>query len=125
MFGKMYNQKLMLWAAGIFFVGFNVLFGGMMWAGFKGMPRRYADYLPEFQLYQVFATVGSWIMVGGLLLIFGHLVYCLFKGDPAPDNPWGGATLEWQTRTPPPLLNFETPPTLTRQAYEYPIQVEP
>jgi cytochrome c oxidase subunit 1 len=124
MFGKMYNQKLMLWAAGIFFVGFNLLFGGMMWAGLKGMPRRYADYLPQFEPYQELATVGSWIMVGGLLLVFGHLVYCLFKGDPAPDNPWGGATLEWQTRTPPPLLNFETPPALIRQAYEYPVQVE-
>ena len=58
-------------------------------------------------------------------MIFGNLFYSLFKGEKVTnDNPWGGMTFEWQTRTPPPLLNFDTPPVMTRGPYEYPEEVE-
>ncbi len=45
----MYNEKLAYWALGFTFVGFNVLYGAMLTVGVKGMPRRYYDYLPEFE----------------------------------------------------------------------------
>jgi len=90
----------------------------------EGMPRRYADYVPEYQSMHRMATMGSWIMVAGILLMMGHLLYSIFKGKKAEDDPWGGATLEWTTQTPPPLLNFVEPPVMTRGAYEYPDEVE-
>jgi cytochrome c oxidase subunit I+III len=31
------------------------------------------------------------------------------RGTPATDNPWGGATLEWATSSPPPAGNFAEP----------------
>ena len=124
MFGRMYNNKIIYWSALLFFIGFNALYGAMKWMGMKGMPRRYADYLPEYQSMHRMATVGSWIMVAGIVLLFGHLFYSMFKGKKAADNPWGGATLEWTTQTPPPLLNFVEPPIVTRGAYEYPDEVE-
>ena len=34
-------------------------------------------------------------------------------------NPWGAKGLEWQTSSPPPVLNFETPPVVTEEAYAY------
>ena len=40
------------------------------------------------------------------------------------DNPWGGATLEWRTQTPPPTLNFVRPPAMSRGAYQYPVDLE-
>ena len=35
------------------------------------------------------------------------------------DNPWHSTTLEWQTPTPPPHGNFETPVEVFRGPYEY------
>jgi cytochrome c oxidase subunit 1 len=55
--------------------------------------------------------------------MFANLVYSLFKGAPAPANPWGGQTLEWKTASPPPTLNFDGPPDLSTGAYEYPVEV--
>jgi len=124
MFGRMYNNKIIYLCGIVFFIGFNTLYGTMKWLGIKGMPRRYADYVPEYEPLNRMASCGGYIMIASILLFFGHLFYCLFKGRRAPDNPWGGATLEWTTHTPPPLLNFDEPPVVTRQAYEYPDEVE-
>ena len=55
----------------------------------------------------------------------GNLLQALRKGEKAPDNPWGGTTLEWQTRTPPPLENFDVFPVVTGRPYDYPEEVEP
>ena len=41
------------------------------------------------------------------------LVHSLLKGRKAPSNPWGSATLEWQTASPPTLHNFDKDPVLT------------
>ena len=39
-------------------------------------------------------------------------------------DPWGGATLEWRTATPPPVPNFEGEPELARGPYDYPVEVD-
>ena len=41
-----------------------------------------------------------------------YLLHSLVKGRRAPDNPWGGATLEWRCSSPPRYDNFETTPTV-------------
>jgi cytochrome c oxidase subunit I len=35
------------------------------------------------------------------------------------DNPWDATTLEWATPTPPPHGNFDHPPEVYRDPYEY------
>ena len=40
-----------------------------------------------------------------------------FPGKKAPQNPWGGVTLEWQIATPPPLENFAEIPTMDKRPY--------
>ncbi len=124
MFGKMYNLKLAQILALLFFLGFNLTYFPLFLAGLGGMPRRYADYLPDYTLFHRLSTLGAWLMVATLVAITANLVYSLFKGKPAPDNPWGGATLEWRTHTPPPTLNFDGEPDMSRGAYEYPTEVE-
>ena len=52
--------------------------------GYMGMPRRYYDYLPEFQIYHVIATVGSWILALGLLIMAINLLVSLRRGGKAP-----------------------------------------
>ncbi len=123
MFGKMYDFRVAYTAAGIFFFGFCMTYLPLGFAGAAGMPRRSADYLPEYEIYHRLSTIGSWFLYGSLLLMFGNLVYALFKGKPAPADPWGGATLEWRTASPPPVLNFVGEPDLNRGAYEYPVEV--
>ncbi|HSD62727.1 MAG TPA: cbb3-type cytochrome c oxidase subunit I, partial [Ignavibacteriaceae bacterium] len=66
MFGRMYNKKTAKVAFWILFVGFNTLYFPMFIMGWLGMPRRYYDYLPQYQPYHVISTVGSWILITGL-----------------------------------------------------------
>jgi len=118
-YGKMYNKKVATTAWGILFIGFNVLYFPMLVLGIMGMPRRYFDYLPEYQLGHVISTVGSWIVAVGLILMFYNLYRGIKKGEPAGKNPWNAATLEWTTQSPPPKLNFIKEPQLTRGPYDY------
>jgi len=117
MFGKMYNEKVSMIACTMFVIGFNMLYFTMFILGYMGMPRRYYDYLPQFQGYQVHATIGSWIMVAGLVLMIGNLIRALAKGPKAPVNPWGGTTLEWRVPSPPPVENFDEVPLVTGGPY--------
>jgi cytochrome c oxidase subunit 1 len=121
MFGKMYNEKLAIWATPFIFIGFNMLYFTMFILGYKGMPRRYWSYLPEYQTLHIISTVGSWILITGLAIMFGNLIYSLFKGKPAEANPWGGVTLEWQIPSPPPAENFEEIPVVNHGPYDFSI----
>lgn len=117
--GRMYNKKVAKGALAMMFVGFNMLYFTMFILGYLGMPRRYYDYLPEFAPMQIFATVGSWVLVTGIIIMFTNLFIAMRRGKKAPANPWGGMTLEWQIPSPPPLLNFEKMPTIKYGPYDY------
>ena len=119
MFGKMYSKKAIYASWFPMFVGFNLLYFGMLILGMMGMPRRYYVHLPQFHTMHVVATVGSWLLVLGLLMYFGALLYAIFKGEKAEDNPWGGVTLEWTIPSPPPQENFEEIPTITHGPYDF------
>jgi len=123
MFGRLYRKDIALVAAAIFFIGFNTLYLPLGAAGLAGMPRRYADYLPEYTIYHRISTIGSWITISAILLMFGNLLHGLLRGKKAGENPWGGTTLEWMTTTPPPVENFEKTPVITGGPYQYPIEV--
>ncbi len=119
MFGRMYDWKRAVWAWLILFIGFNVLYFPMLILGWEGMPRRYYDYPPQFHTLHLISTIGSWILIAGLIFIFFNLIQGLRKGQRAGDNPWGGATLEWQISSPPPINNFEKIPVVERGPYEF------
>ncbi|MCX6149897.1 MAG: cbb3-type cytochrome c oxidase subunit I [Ignavibacteriales bacterium] len=119
MFGKMYNEKISKISVAIITWGFLQLYFPFFILGYEGMPRRYFDYLPQFQTLHVISTIGSWIMVSGILLMFYNLFNGLRKGEKAEMNPWGGMTLEWTIPSPPPLENFEKIPTITHGPYDY------
>ncbi|RKZ14193.1 cytochrome c oxidase subunit I, partial [bacterium] len=118
-FGRMYDKKTAMTAWGLIFVGFNALYFPMLIMGILGMPRRYADYLPEFQPYHMASTIGSWILAVGLIMMIANLIRGARSGAKAPDNPWGSTTLEWQTTSPPPQLNFARFPENPGDPYDY------
>lgn len=119
MFGKMYNAKVANTALVFMVVGFNMLYFTFFILGYLGMPRRYYDYLPEFHNLHVVATVGSWVMITGILIMFGNLFIAMKKGKKAVANPWGGMTLEWSIPSPPPMTNFVKMPTVKYGPYDY------
>ena len=47
------------------------------------------------------------------------LDHVLFYGPPVADNPWGGATLEWLTTSPPPTENFAADPVVRHGPYDF------
>lgn len=118
-FGRMYNSKIANTALALMVIGFNMLYFTFFVLGYLGMPRRYYDYLPEFQGMHQFATVGSWVLITGILLMFTNLFIAMRNGKKAPANPWGGMTLEWTIPSPPPMTNFVKLPTVKYGPYEY------
>ena len=125
MTGRMYNEPLARLACALIFIGFNVTFLTQFILGSKGMPRRYYDYLPQYQTLHQVSTVGSWILGLGFLIMVSYLLASLKVGALAPANPWGGLTLEWQTSSPPPLHNFEKQPSTKIGPYDYGVPVPP
>ena len=120
MFGKMYNMKTAKVGFWTLFIGFNTLYFPMFVMGWLGMPRRYFDYLPEFHIYHFISTIGSWILITGLIIMFTNFIKALrSKTSYTAINPWGGETLEWTVPNMPPLENFKVIPTITAGPYEY------
>ncbi|MGH9515957.1 MAG: cytochrome c oxidase subunit I [Terriglobales bacterium] len=117
--GRMYPEAWGRLAALIVFLGFNLTFFPQFVVGYLGMPRRYWQYPPEFQVYNVLSTAGASILAVGYLLPMVYLLWSLRYGKPAPDNPWQATGLEWRTPSPPPTFNFEETPVVTWEAYEY------
>ena len=117
MFGRMYHENLGRFSCLFVFMGFNLTFFPQFLLGTQGMPRRYYNYLPEFEFWHQVSTVGAMTLGIGMLLATATLVHSLLRGRPAPANPWGAATLEWQCSSPPPHDNFKSPPP-ARDPYE-------
>lgn len=116
--GRMFDEKVANIGAVLMFIGFNTTFFTQFLLGFKGMPRRYFDYDPEFAGLHAFSSVGSWILGLGFLVALINFVQSLRKGEIAPANPWGGTTLEWTTSSPPPPHNFVDTPTVSAGPYD-------
>ena len=83
------------------------------------MPRRYANYVPEYAAFHKASTIGSMVLGVGVALMVYYLVMSLLQRKRAMVNQWGGVTLDWQTPTPPPLYNFDKPPVVTGEVYDY------
>jgi cytochrome c oxidase subunit 1 len=119
MTGKMHDEVKAKIGFVFVFVGFNVTFMSQFIMGSRGMPRRYYDYLPQYEPFHRASTIGSWILGFGLFLTAYTLLEALWKGKKAPRNPWGSAGYEWMTDTPPCLVNFHETPIITRGPYDY------
>ena len=117
--GKMVNESMARMSWLLVFIGFNATFFIQFIMGGRGMPRRYYNYLDQFQKFHVFSTVGSWILAAGFLLMLYTLVKSLRDGAAAPGNPWNSLGLEWQTPSPPPLENFSRDVVVTHGPYDY------
>jgi cytochrome c oxidase subunit 1 len=119
MFGRMYPERWGLIGAAGVILGFIFTFTPQFLLGNAGMPRRYFTYPPEYQWLNVMSTAGASILAAGMLLTLSYLVWSIFRGKPAPQNPWGSRSYEWLAPTPPPTHNFDEPLAITRGPYDY------
>lgn len=118
MTGKMFSETWGKISCLLIFIGFNLTFLPQFVLGSRGMPRRYARYVEEFQELHQLSSYGAFLLGFGLFVALGVVLHSLMRGKKAPPNPWGGATLEWQCASPPPFYNFQTPPTVN-EPYDY------
>jgi cytochrome c oxidase subunit 1 len=119
MTGRMYPELWGKLSALIVFVGFNLTFFPQFVLGYLGMPRRYYEYSPEFQVLNVMSTAGASILAVGYVLPLAYLLLSLRRPADAGPNPWRATGLEWQTDSPPPVHNFEETPVVTIGPYAY------
>jgi cytochrome c oxidase subunit 1 len=97
--------------------GFNLGFFPMHFLGLMGMPRRIYTYPAEsgWGPLNMVATAGSAIAVVGALIFVANALVSLKRGALAGADPWGAATLEWATASPPPPHNFDYTPVVEDQ----------
>jgi cytochrome c oxidase subunit 1 len=117
--GKMYNEVPAQIGAYLVIIGFNLTFLPQFVAGFRGMPRRYFTYDPEFTIFNQLSTVGAFTIALGFVITAINLGASLKNGKKAPRNPWGALTMEWQAESPPITENFEVTPPITHGPYDY------
>ena len=113
--GRLMNEglgKLNFW---LLFIGMNLTFAPMHWLGLDGMPRRINTYDSSmgWDFWNLFATVGSWVIALGMLVFIWNFFASLRRGEKdTTGDPWDGRTLEWSIPSPPPAYNFAEIPTV-------------
>jgi cytochrome c oxidase subunit I len=114
MFGVKLHERLGTWCFWLLFVGFNVTFFPMHLLGLDGMPRRVFTYANQGQLPELnlIATLGSYLMLAGVLVFCWNVVVSTLKREPVGADPWRANSLEWWTTSPPPEHNFDTLPPI-------------
>ena len=125
--GRMWNEtlgKLHFW---ITFLGVYAIFLPMHYLGILGVPRRYyalgqADFIPpSVHLANQWISIAALAVFAAQSLFFFNMIWSLFRGPKADPNPWGAASLEWQTPQTPPAHGNWGPklPVVYRWAYDY------
>ena len=117
--GRMYDENLGKLHFLMNFVGTNLSYLPMFLAGMLGMPRRVADYAPEFTSLNVLATMGAVLLGSSTLPFIYNAIISWAKGPRASADPWRGLTLEWSVSSPPPPHNFEQTPAVDHGPYDY------
>jgi cytochrome c oxidase subunit 1 len=131
--GRMWNETLARAHFWITFLGAYAIFLPMHYIGILGVPRRYyalgeADFIPPSVHYaNMGITIAAGFVFAAQFLFFFNMIWSYFRGPKADPNPWGGASLEWQTPdTPPTHGNWGAKlPIVYRWAYDYSVPGAP
>ncbi len=125
--GRMYNETLAKAHFWITFLGTYAIYLPMHYLGFLGVPRRYyaigeTDFIPaSAQTLNESITIAALIVGAAQLIFLFNILWSLRNSEKAEPNPWGSASLEWQTPDTPPVHGNwgDKLPTVYRWAYDY------
>src|SRR2546423_14875888 len=106
--------KISFW---ILLAGLNVAFFPLFLSGLQG------QVVDVYKFYagtgvsadNLVATIGSFVLALGIVLELTNVVLSLRSGVPAGHDPWGGTSLEWLARSPPPGPNRQLLPAVRRR----------
>ncbi len=125
MFGRMMNEKLGYIHFWVTFVGVYMVFFPMHYIGIAGFPRRYYSFT-NFDFASGFTDLNSLVSIAAILTLGAQFIflfnffYSMFRGRPAPTNPWNSTTLEWTTPRNPGHGNWPGEiPAVYRWPYDY------
>jgi cytochrome c oxidase subunit I len=112
--GRMLSERLGKWHFWLFLIGFHLTFDTMHIPGMLGMPRRVYTYEASrgWGTLNMICTLGVAFQAMGILFFVGNVLWSLFKGRRAGNDPWDAWTLEWTTTSPPPEYNFAELPVV-------------
>jgi cytochrome c oxidase subunit I+III len=115
MTGRMLHRPLSLAAFWLVFIGFNVTFFPQHFLGLQGMPRRvyWYDESHDWSNLNLISTIGAFVIASGMAVMAFNFGWSRYRGVSAPDDPWGGESLEWTTSSQPPDHNFDAFPVVT------------
>jgi cytochrome c oxidase subunit 1 len=115
MTGWQLGQRLGVWQFWVMLVGFNLAFFPMHISGILGMPRRVFTYASGqgWEIWNLMSTVGAFLIALSVLMFMVNFVVSARRREVVRRDPWGGATLEWTTSSPPPEHNFDTIPVVS------------
>ena len=126
MFGHMMNEKLGKLHFLLTFIGAYAIFMPFHYLGLAANIRRYqsfSGYMEPLIPVHRFITIAALLTGAAQLIFLFNLIYSRFWGEPAPDNPWEGTSLEWITSSPPPFDNFGgTLPVVYHDPFQYGIE---
>jgi cytochrome c oxidase subunit I len=125
MTGRMLDRGLAIRSFWVLFIGFNMTFFPMHGMGLSGMPRRVATYTnSDWTIYNQIATLGSFILAVGVMMVMWNVLKSLRFGRVAGNDPWGANNLEWYTTSPPPPHNFDDLPPIRSERPLYDLRRE-
>ncbi|WP_026100448.1 cytochrome c oxidase subunit I [Fortiea contorta] len=101
------------------FIGTNLNFLPMHPLGLQGMLRRVSSYAPEYEFWNIIASLGSFLLGMSTLPFIFNMVVSWMQGEKAPNNPWRAIGLEWMISSPPTVENFEELPIIISEPYGY------
>ena len=131
MFGRFMSERLGKFHFWLTFIGVYCIFVPMHTMGMVGMPRRYSQFteyrfLDSIHPLVIFVSIAAIITALVQLVFYFNLIWSIFKGKKAGDNPWEATTLEWNTTSPPPHDNFAgVLPVVYRGPYEFAVPGAP
>src|SRR4051794_1206724 len=88
--GRLLDETLGSWHFWLFFIGMNLTFFPMHFAGLFGMPRRIYTYDAGqgWEVFNMMSTVGTFILFIGLLFFVYNFITSFKKGAIAGNDPW-------------------------------------
>jgi len=131
MSGRHMSESLGKFHFWITFIGVYSIFVPMHVMGLVGMPRRFSQFteygfLTKLHPLVLFVSIAAILTISVQFVFYFNLIWSLFKGKKASDNPWEATTLEWSTSTPPPHDNFAgVLPTVYHGPYEFAVPGAP
>ena len=105
--GKMLSEFWGKITFALMFIGMNVTFFPMHYAGMNGMPRRIFTYAEEFGWgnLNLLSTFGYFVLFISILT-FMYSLWQSRRSRPVSHDPWDAPGLEWSIASPPPPYNF-------------------